>query len=116
MVALVAVVPLLVAVAGWRGRPGEFLGQPFRRGAALGAAAGLVHYLGTIYWTGAVVETFGGLPGIVAWLCAALLALYMAAYTALACGLIGVTVRRLGAAGLVIAPIAWVAAEFARKP
>lgn len=114
MVALVAVVPLLVAVAGWRGRPGEFLGQPFRRGAALGAAAGLVHYLGTIYWTGAVVETFGGLPGIVAWLCAALLALYMAAYTALACGLIGVTVRRLGAAGLVIAPIAWVAAEFAR--
>ncbi len=114
MVALVAVVPLLVAVAGWRGRPGDFRGQPFRRGAALGAAAGLVHYLGTIYWTGAVVETFGGLPGIVAWLCAALLALYMAAYTALACGLIGVTVRRLGAAGLVIAPIAWVAAEFAR--
>jgi apolipoprotein N-acyltransferase len=114
VVALVAVVPLLVAVAGWRGRPGDFRGQPFRRGAALGAAAGLVHYLGTIYWTGAVVETFGGLPGIVAWLCAALLALYMAAYTALACGLLGAAVQRLGALGLVLAPIAWVAAEFAR--
>lgn len=114
MVALVAVVPLIVAVAGWRGRPGDFRGQPFRRGAALGASAGLVHYLGTVYWTGAVVETFGGLPGIVAWLCAALLALYMAAYTALACGLIGATVGRLGAAGLVMAPIAWTAAEFAR--
>jgi len=113
-VALVAIVPLLVTVAGWRGRPGDFRGQPFRRGAALGAAAGLVHYLGTIYWTGAVVETFGGLPGIVAWLCAALLALYMAAYTALACGLIGVTVQRLGALGLLMAPVAWVAAEFAR--
>ncbi len=112
--ALVAIVPLLVTVAGWRGRPGDFRGQPFRRGAALGAAAGLVHYLGTIYWTGAVVETFGGLPGIVAWLCAALLALYMAAYTALACGLIGVTVQRLGALGLLMAPVAWVAAEFAR--
>jgi apolipoprotein N-acyltransferase len=114
VVALVAVVPLIVAVTGWRGRPGDFRGQPFRRGAGLGAAAGAVHYLGTIYWTGAVVETFGGLPGIVAWLCAALLALYMAAYTALACGLIGATVQRLGVLGLVIAPVAWVAAEFAR--
>jgi len=113
-VSLVAIVPLLVAVAGWRGRPGVFRGQSFRRGAALGAVAGIVHYLGTIYWTGAVVETFGGLPGFVAWLCALLLALYMAAYTSLACGLIGATVQRLGAPGLVIAPIAWVAAEFAR--
>ena len=94
---LVAIVPLLVAVAGWRGRPGVFRGQSFRRGAALGAAAGIVHYLGTIYWTGAVVETFGGLPGFVAWLCALLLALYMAVYTSLACGLIGATVQRLGA-------------------
>lgn len=112
--ALVAVVPLLVAVAGWRGRPGVFRGQPFRRGAALGATAGLVHYLGTIYWTGAVVETFGGLPGVVAWLCALALALYMSAYTALACGLTAAMIRRTGAAGFVIAPVAWVAAEFAR--
>ncbi|MBP7778737.1 MAG: apolipoprotein N-acyltransferase [Acidobacteria bacterium] len=114
MVALVAVVPLIVAVSGWRGRPGVLSGQPFRRGAALGAAAGLVHYLGTIYWTGAVVETFGGLPGIVAWLCALALALYMSAYTALACGLTGAVIQRAGAAGLVVAPVAWVAAEFAR--
>ncbi len=114
MVALVAVVPLIVAVAGWRGRPGVLRGQTFRRGAALGAAAGVVHYLGTIYWTGAVVETFGGLPGIVAWLSALALALYMAAYTALACGLSGAVVRRVGAPGLVIVPVAWVAAEYAR--
>ncbi len=112
--ALVAVVPLLVAVAGWRGRPGVFRGQPFRRGAALGAVAGLVHFLGTIYWTGAVVETFGGLPSFVAWLCALALALYMSAYTALACGLTGAMIRRTGAVGFVIAPIAWVAAEYAR--
>lgn len=113
-VALVAVVPLLVAIAGWRGRPGVFHGQPFRRGAALGAVAGLAHFLGTIYWTGAVVQTFGGLPGIVAWLCAVALALYMAAYTALACGLTGAVIRRVGARGFAIAPMAWVAAEFAR--
>jgi len=113
-VALVAVVPLIVAVAGWRGRAGRFAGQEFRRGAALGAVAGLVHYLGTVYWTGAVVETFGGLPGIVAWLCAALLALYMAAYTALACGVAGAAIRRVGAPALALVPAAWVAAEFAR--
>lgn len=103
-----------MAVSGWRGRPGVFPGQPFRRGAALGAAAGLVHFIGTIYWTGAVVQTFGGLPGVVAWLCALALALYMAAYTALACGLTGALIRRLGAPGLAMAPFAWVAAEFAR--
>lgn len=89
-------------------------GQSFRRGAALGATAGVVHYLGTIYWTGAVVSQFGGLPAVVAWLCALLLALYMSAYTALACGLIGASVRRLGTRGLALAPFAWVAAEFAR--
>lgn len=103
-----------MAASGWRGRPGVHRGQSFRRGAALGATAGVVHYLGTIYWTGAVVSQFGGLPVFVAWLCALALALYMAAYTALACGLIGVTVRRLGTRGLVLAPFAWVAAEFAR--
>lgn len=106
--------PLLVAASGWRGRPGVHRGQPFRRGAALGATAGVVHYLGTIYWTGAVVSQFGGLPVVVAWLCACLLALYMAAYTALACGLLGAAVRRLGTRGLVLAPFAWVATEFAR--
>lgn len=112
--ALCAVVPLLVAVSGWRGRPGLHRGQPFRRAAALGATAGLVHYLGTIYWTGAVVSQFGGLPPVVAWLCALALALYMSMYTALACGLIGAAVRRLGTRGLALAPFAWVAGEFAR--
>ena len=113
-IALVAVVPLLVALAGWRGRPGLYSGQPFRRGAALGAAAGVVHYMATIYWTGAVVQTYGGLAGPVALLVALALALYMSAYTALASGLIGATVRRLGARGLLLAAPLWVAGEFAR--
>lgn len=109
-----AVVPLLVAVSGWRGRPGVHRGQSFRRAAALGAAAGLVHYLGTIYWTGAVVSQFGGLPPIVAALCALALAAYMSIYLALACGLIGAAVRVAGTRGLALAPFAWVAGEFAR--
>ena len=114
MVALGAAVPLLVAVSGWRGRAGFHPGQTFRRGAVLGAIAGLVHYTGTLYWTGVVVETFGGLPAFVAWLCAFALACYMSLYTALACGLIGATVRAVGTRGLAMAPVAWVAAEFAR--
>jgi apolipoprotein N-acyltransferase len=113
-VSLVAVVPLLVAVAGWRGRPDVYHGQRFRRGAALGALTGLVYFGGTIYWTGAVVETFGGLPGAVALLCALALALYMAAYTALAAGLLGAVIRRVGRRGLWLAPAVWVGAEFAR--
>lgn len=114
MVALVAVVPLLVSLSGWRGRPGVYPGRGFRRGAALGATAGLVHYLGTIYWTGAVVQTFGGLAGPVAWLVALALALYMSAYTAVASGLIAAALQRLGARGLLLTAPIWVAGEFAR--
>ena len=61
-----------------------------------------------------MVSQFGGLPAIVAWLCALALALYMSMYTALACGLIGAAVQRLGTRGLALAPFAWVAGEFAR--
>jgi apolipoprotein N-acyltransferase len=114
VVALVAVVPLLVSLAGWRGRPGAYPGLTFRQGAARGAAAGLVHYLATMYWTGAVVQTYGGLPGPVAGLVALALALYMSAYLALASGLIAASVRRLGGRGLLLAAPLWVAAEFAR--
>ena len=113
-VALVAIVPLLVSLAGWRGRAGVYPGQSFRAGALLGAAAGLVHYLGTLYWTGAVVQTYGGLAGPVALLVALLLALYMSIYTALSAGLIAAAVQRLGARGLLLAPLLWVAGEFAR--
>lgn len=109
-----AVVPLLVALAGWRGRPGQYSGHRFRRGAALGALCGLLYFGGTIYWTGAVVQTFGGQSGAVALLCALALALYMAAYTALAGGLVAALVRRVGARGLWLAPAVWVGAEFAR--
>jgi apolipoprotein N-acyltransferase len=113
-VALVAVVPLIVSLSGWRGRPGVYPGLTFRQGAACGAVAGMVHYMGTIYWTGAVVQTYGGLAGPVALLVALTLALYMSAYTAAASGLIAATVRRLGARGLWLTPLLWVAGEFAR--
>jgi apolipoprotein N-acyltransferase len=110
----VAAVPLLVALSGWRGRPGVYPGQTVRRGMGLGAAAGLVYFGGTIYWTGDVVATFGGLSRPVAVFCALALAAYMAVYTSVSAGLIAATVRRVGARGLLLAPAAWMAGEFAR--
>ena len=37
-------------------------GHAFRRGFLLGLLTGVVHFAGTVYWTGATVQTFGGLP------------------------------------------------------
>src|SRR5690349_11046877 len=71
-VAFIALVPLLVALRG----------ASASRGFRLGLIAGFIHYAGTVYWTGATVSQFGGLPVIVAILVAGLLALYMAAYIA----------------------------------
>ena len=73
-----------------------------RRGFTLGLIAGFVHYAGTVYWTGATVSTFGGLPVIVAVLVAGLLALYMAAYIAVFGAIAAIliaAVRRRRAAG-----------------
>src|SRR4030095_12827055 len=55
-VAFIALVPLLVALGN---------ASP-RQGFLRGLLAGFIHYAGTVYWTGATVSTFGGLPVIVA--------------------------------------------------
>lgn len=109
-----ALAPLLVALCGWRGRRGVWPGVGFARGFRLGVVTGLVHYAGTLYWTAPVVHTYGGLSWPAAIVAAAGLVLYMALYTAAAAGAIGVFVGRLGPGGLVLAPAAWVAAEYAR--
>jgi apolipoprotein N-acyltransferase len=110
----VALVPLLVAVAGWRGRPGAFAGTSLGRGFRLGACAGLVYFGGTVYWTGAVVSTFGGLPQVVALLCALALAAYMSLYLAAAAALLGRAIQVAGAPALWLAPALLVAGEYAR--
>lgn len=113
-VAFIALVPLLVALSGWTGRSATLPGVSTRRGFLLGLAAGFVHFAGTVYWTGATVSTFGGLPVFVAVIVAALLALYMAAYVAAACAVGAILIRHFGAAGLCLVPVAWVATEYLR--
>ena len=103
-VAFIALVPLLVVLRG---------ASP-RRGFILGLIAGFIHYAGTVYWTGATVSTFGGLPVFVAVIVAGLLALYMAAYVAVFGAITAILLRRFRIAGLWLAPAVWVSLEFLR--
>jgi len=103
-VAFVALMPLLVALRN---------ASP-RQGFLRGLLAGFIHYAGTVYWTGATVSTFGGLPVVVAVFVAGLLALYMAAYIAVFGAITALLVRRFRFAGLWLAPAAWVAMEYLR--
>lgn len=112
-VAFIALVPLLVALSGWNGRD-ELRGVSKRRGFTLGLIAGFIHYAGTVYWTGATVSTFGGLPVFVAVVVAGLLALYMAAYVAMFGLVTAASVRQFGVAGLWLAPPIWVTLEYLR--
>ena len=85
-----------------------------RRAFGLGLTAGLVYFAGTTYWTGAVVSTFGGLAAPVALLAVALLAAYLAIFPALAALVTRWFVARAGLPGLLLAPCAWAATEYAR--
>jgi apolipoprotein N-acyltransferase len=103
-----------VALCGWSGRTGRYPGVSARRGFLLGLTTGFVHFAGTVYWTGATVQTFGGLPWPVAALVAGLLVAYMALYIAGASAVIAILVRAFGLWGLVAAPAAWVTFEYLR--
>lgn len=114
IVAFVALAPLLVALSGWTGRPGAVRGITTWRGFRLGLVTGLLHYAGTVYWTGLTVQAFGGLSWPVAVLVTSLLAIYMATYTAITGAVVAIFVRRFGLPGLMLAPAAWVSMEYAR--
>lgn len=110
-----ALVPWLVALSGWRGRPGSLPGVSFRRGFFLSLLMGGVFYLGTMYWVGDTVSTFGGLPWLVAAGAALLLVLYLSLYLALAGGVTALLIRRLGWVGLPLAAAVWVTFEYPRN-
>jgi apolipoprotein N-acyltransferase len=112
--AWIALVPLLVALSGWRGVPGRLPGQPQRRAFLLGLCAGLVYFIGTIHWTSEVVATFGGVPTALAVVAMLLLALYLAIYPALTALFVGRLIARAGAPAMLMLPAAWVATEYLR--
>ena len=112
--AWIALVPLLIALTGWRGHAGRVPGQPPQRAFALGLTAGFIYFVGTVYWTGDVVRTFGGLAAPVALLAMALLSAYLALFPALTALITGRLVASAGAWGLWLAPAAWVSTEYFR--
>jgi len=112
--AWIALVPLMLALSGWRGRPGRLPGRPPLRAFLLGLAAGVVYFAGTLYWTGAVIRTFGGIPTVAAIAGVVLLAFYQGAFPAIGALLGGRLIARGGVAGILLVPAAWVSAEFFR--
>ena len=84
-VAWVALVPLLMALTGWTGRPARVSvhGRSPLRAFLLGLTSGVVYFAGTLYWTGAVISTFGGVPAAVGVLAVVLLAFYQGFFPAL---------------------------------
>ena len=117
--AWIALVPLLVALTGWNGRApsigaGRSAAVPPLRAFLLGLATGFVYFAGTLYWTGTVIRTFGGIPLPAAILGVILLALYQGFFPALFALLSSRLIARAGGAGILLAPAAWIATEFSR--
>jgi len=112
--AWIALVPLFLALSGWTGRPGPLPGTSARRGFALGLVTSVVYFSGTLYWTGGVLVTFGGLPAPLGPISVLLLSLYLGVYLSIGTAALGVVLARAGKAGLWLAPAAWVTGEYLR--
>src|SRR4029079_11700119 len=111
---------LLVALTGWNGRTlsvGErrgVAGQPPLRAFLLGLTSGFVYFAGTLYWTGTVIRTFGGIPLPAAVLGVILLALYQGFFPALFALISRRLIARGGLIALFLSAAAWIATEFFR--
>jgi apolipoprotein N-acyltransferase len=112
--AWVALVPLLFAVSGWRGRSETLAGEAPRRAFTFGFVTGLVYFAGTVYWTTSVLAVFGGMPMALAIVAMLLLAAYMALYPAITAMILARLITRGGRGALFFAPVVWVATEFLR--
>ena len=103
-----ALAPLLVALS-------EPMGLRTRRAFLLGLVSGLGYFAGTVYWTSAVVQTFGGLHWPVAIGAGSLLIAYLALFPALFALITARLCGRFGPRALLLAPAAWVATELLRR-
>ena len=110
--AWIALVPLLIAVAGSHGQ-GRSQGRA-QRAFTLGLVTGIVYFVGTTYWTGTVLQQFGGVPTVLALLAMVLLALYLALFPALTALIMAYLIGGAGRRALFLAPAVWVATEYLR--
>jgi apolipoprotein N-acyltransferase len=106
-VAWVALVPFFLAL---RSPHRTRFARPF----LLGLTTGVAYFCGTVYWTAATMETFGGLSRLSAVPVAGLLVAYLALFPALTAVVVDGLVRRWGARALLAGPAVWVASELLR--
>ena len=106
--AWISLAPLLLALL-------RHPGVGTRRAFLLGLVSGAGYFGGTVYWTSAVMQTFGGLNWPLAAVVGGLLIAYLALFPALFAVIVATLVRALGARALVLAPVVWVATELARR-
>ena len=99
-----ALAPLLFALNGTRGW----------EATRLGYVTGAVSSVGLLYWTALVVIQFGGLSLPMGLLVMFLLCLTVALFPALFGWSVGRLTTALGARGLLLAPVVWVATEVLR--
>lgn len=102
-IAWVALVPLFLALRQVR---------PLA-GAIIGLTAGLVHYLGLMYWTAYTMNIYGFVPLVFSVLGLLVLALAMALYMALITFLVSLLTRK-PLQLLITAPFVWVVVEWLR--
>lgn len=105
-----ALAPLFVAVALRASAPRYTAWSAFR----LGMVTGVVFFAGALYWTGAVMTTYGGLPTAIAVGASTLLVLYLSLFVGAVAVMVGSAVRRFGVAGVWLGPVFWVCAEWVR--
>jgi apolipoprotein N-acyltransferase len=106
----VAVAPLTLAAS----LAGRRAGPPLRA-FVFGIVAGMVGFTGTLYWVAGTMQQYGGLPTWLAVPVMLLLAAYLALYVGLYAVLVRLAMQRWGVPGLWLAPLFWVAAEWARS-
>ena len=103
-----ALAPLFVAVTRLPRPSGS---RAFR----LGLVTGAVSFAGTMYWTPAVMSTFGDINGGVSVVLGGLLVAYLALYPALFAALQARACTTFGRHALWLAPAIWVATELLRR-
>lgn len=105
ILAWVSLVPLLFAIEGENPLTSLYLGF----------AAGLVSFLGILYWVIVAIHTYGGIHLILSGLILLLLVVYLSLYVAVFAFLLNYIRQRVQWDMMVVAPFLWVSLEYVRS-
>jgi apolipoprotein N-acyltransferase len=105
LLAFAALSPFLISL--WR--------KPARDAFKAGVALGIPYFFGTQYWIYHSISHYGGVPLVMSFVIVLLLALYLSLYTGLFGLLYSRLINRTSLPAVLVAPVLWVALEFARS-